>query len=110
MNTKLLTNTELAERLAAARERERKARAAVGRLQRRLAATDRRLAAQIKITLGAALLRAVDAEPRHADALRRLLHPHLTRPTDRDCLRDTPFAFSEPAAVTNEAAEPGEDA
>jgi len=110
MTEKTFTNTELLERLAAARERERRARATTARLQRQLAATDRKLAAQQKITLGAAILRAVEAEPRHAEALRRLLHPHVTRETDRACLTGTPFQFPVAAAVTAGAAESGGEA
>lgn len=97
----MLTNTgELAARLERARERERRARAAASRLQRQLVTVDRHLAAQQKICLGAALLRAVEREPRHADALRRLLAPHILRETDRTCLRGTAFEIPEPEAVT----------
>lgn len=91
MPDELLTNTELQARLEAAQQRVRRARAAEAKLKRALVVTDRKLAAQIKITLGAALLRAVEHEPRHVDALRRLLAPHVTRPADRACLAGTPF-------------------
>lgn len=100
MDAKLLTNTELTTRLQQAQERVRRARATEARLRRQLAVTDRRLAAQIKITLGAALLRAAEHEPRAVEGLRRLLAPHITRETDVACLRDTVFAISASAAVT----------
>jgi hypothetical protein len=73
-----------------------------------LVTVDRRLSAQIKITLGAALLRAVEHEPRHVDALRRLLLPHVTRDTDRQCLHGTPFEVAAPADTP--AADSGEGA
>jgi hypothetical protein len=100
VSDELLTNTEIQRRLEAARERVKRARATEARLRRQLTVTDRKLAAQIKITLGAALLRAVEAEPRHVEALRRLLAPHVTRPTDRQCLAGTPFEMADTAPVT----------
>lgn len=100
MDVKLLTDTDLAARLSAAQDRVRRARATEARLRRQLVVTDRKRAAQIKITLGAALLRAVEASPQHVDALRRLLAPHITRDTDRDCLRDTVFAVTMAASDT----------
>jgi hypothetical protein len=107
MGDEMLTTTELTARLEKARERERRARAATARLQRQMVVTDRRLAAQQKITLGAALLRAIEHEPRHTDALRRLLAPHIVRPTDQQCLRGTPFeiALADVPAVAAPARE-----
>lgn len=108
MEDEMLTNTgELAARLERARERERRARAAASRLQRQLVTVDRRLASQQKITLGAALLRAVEHEPRHVDALRRLLAPHIIRETDRTCLRGTPFEIAAPDVRASAA--PGDE-
>jgi hypothetical protein len=96
MSQNLLTNTaELQVRLDAARERRRRAVAAESRIRREVADTDRRLAAQRKITLGAALLRAVEGDgARHLEALRRLVSPHVTREVDRRCLEGTPFEFA----------------
>lgn len=96
MTENLLTNTDLTEKLEAARERERKARARVSKLKREMNAMDRRRAAQQKITLGAALLRGAEGlSASQIDSLKRLLHPHIVRQTDRDCLRDTVFALPE---------------
>jgi hypothetical protein len=89
----------LQQRLEAAQQRVRKARAVEARLRRELVVTDRKLSAQRKICLGAALLLAVEHHPQHLDALRRLVLPHVTRPTDRAALADTPFAPDEQADV-----------
>jgi len=105
MDAKLLTNTELAARLSAAQDRVRRARATEARLRRQLVVTDRKARAQRLLTLGAALERAVEAEPRALDGVRRLIHPHVTRPTDVEALRGTVWALPEaPAADPGEAA------
>lgn len=110
MDTKLLTNTELTARLASAQDRVRRARATEARLRRQLVVTDRKVRAQRLLTLGAALERAVDAEPRHLDALRRLVLPHVTRDTDRAALHGTVWALPETPAVATPAAESNEEA
>ncbi|WP_306712008.1 BAR domain-containing protein [Azospirillum isscasi] len=92
---KKLTTTELEARISAAREREKRARNAAARLQRQLVTVDRKLAAQQKIVLGAALLRLAQASPERVDGLRRLVLPHVARPGDRACLAGTPFAPGE---------------
>ena len=91
MSDELLTNTELQARLEAAQQRVRRARAAEAKLKRALVVTDRRLAATQKIVLGAALLRAVEHHPQHTDALRRLVLPCVTRPSDLAALAGTAF-------------------
>lgn len=92
----LLTDaSELQRRLEAARERRRRAVAAESRVRRAIVETDRRLVAQRKIVLGAALLRAVEGDgARHIDALRRLIWPHVTRPTDVTALVGTVFEIA----------------
>ena len=53
---------------------------------------NRRLLAQQKIVLGAALLRAVEGDGvRHLPALRQLVLSHVTRETDRVALSGTVF-------------------
>lgn len=101
MDAKLLTNTELTARLASAQDRVRRARATEARLRRQLVVTDRKARAQRLLTLGAALERVVDAEPRHLDALRRLVLPHVTRDTDRLALRGTVWALPDAPAVAD---------
>jgi len=99
MSANNLTETELLSRREAEMGRLRRARATVARLDRQLADADKRRVSQQKFVLGYALLRAVEHEPRHADALRRLLAPHITRDVDRECLRGTPLDFSSEAAT-----------
>jgi hypothetical protein len=106
-----LTELETTQaKLAAARERRRAAARREAVLARAVAAVDRRLAAQQKITLGAALLRAAEHEPRALPGLRRLLAPHITRDVDRACLRGTPFALDSADSVAAPAAEPAQEA
>lgn len=94
MSDNLLTELESTQaRLAVAREKRRKAVAAESRLVRAVEQTDRRLAAQIKITLGAALLRAIAHDSKPLEVLRRYIMPHVTRPVDQECLATTPFRF-----------------
>lgn len=87
--------------LAAAQGRRRRAAAAEARLRREIVATDRRLGAQQKITLGAALLRLAASEPRHVEQLRRGIHRFITRDVDRACLRGTPFELPEATDVAS---------
>ena len=100
MSDELLTNTELQARLEAAQQRVRRARAAEAKLKRALLVTDRKLAATQKIVLGAALLRAVEHHPQHTEALRRLVLPYVTRPSDLAALANTPFAPGDGADVS----------
>lgn len=105
MDAKLLTNTELTARLSAAQDRVRRARATEARLRRQLVVTDRKARAQRLLTLGAALERAVEAEPRALEGLRRLVLPHVTRATDKLALRGTVWALPEAPAVTESSEE-----
>jgi hypothetical protein len=94
MSDNLLTEIELTQaKLNAAREKRRKYSALEGRLSRQLSETDRKLASQIKFTLGGALLRAVEHDPRPLETLRKFILPHVTRLVDQDCLTTTPFRF-----------------
>lgn len=105
MDVKLLTDTDLTARLSAAQDRVRRARATEARLRRQLVVTDRKARAQRLLTLGAALERAVEAEPRAVEGLRRLVLPHVTRDTDRLALLGTVWALPEaPAAESSEEA------
>ena len=90
-----LTTTEIEARISRFREREKRARAAASRLEKQLVAVDRKLAAQQKIVLGAALLRLAQASPERVDGLRRLVLPYVVRPGDRAGLAGTPFAPGE---------------
>lgn len=106
MSVNIISDTDVEARLAAAQARRRRAAAEESRLRRELAEAARRRAATVKIVLGAALLRAVEHEPRHAEALRRLLDPHVTRPGDREALRETPLALPEMGGTTVEGGQP----
>lgn len=83
------------DKLALARDRERKARARTARLRRELDQSNRRTRNQLKYTLGAGMLAL--AESGKGDQMiasfRRWLDHYLTRPTDRAALRDTPFSL-----------------
>ena len=93
MSDTLLTDaSELQRRLDAARERRRRAVAAESRVRRAVVEIDRRLVAQRKIVLGAALLRLAEGDgSRHLPTLRALLLPFVTRETDRVALVGTVF-------------------
>ena len=83
------------QKLALARDQERKARARTARLRRELDQTNRRTRNQVKYTLGAALVALAESgkgEQMVAN-FRRWLDHYLSRPTDRAVLRDTPFAL-----------------
>jgi hypothetical protein len=103
MTDVLLTKTpdELQARLDAARLRRRRAVSKESQIRRLVADSDRRLAAQRKIVLGAALMKAIqgDGAP-HLDAFKRLLSPQITRDTDRACLVGTVWdlGVGEPSA------------
>jgi len=96
MPDNLLTSiTELEARLNALQVRRRRAASEETRVRRQIVTSNRQLQAQIKFTLGAALLRAIESDPAALDGLRRLLGPHITRPTDIACLAATPFRMDE---------------
>lgn len=83
------------QRLEAARERERDARARTARLRRSLDRSNRKTQSHLKHTLGGAILAL--AESGRGDQMvagfRRWLDRYLARPQDRQVLRDTPFAL-----------------
>ncbi|SFU09637.1 hypothetical protein [Mesorhizobium sp. YR577] len=85
---------DLAQRLEAARTRERAARARTARLRRSLDRSNRKTQSQIKFTLGAAMVAL--AESGKGEQLvtnfRRWLDRYLARDIDRRILRDTPFS------------------
>lgn len=84
------------QKLQTARQRERAARARTARLRRSLDRSNRKTQSHLKHTLGAAILAL--AESGRGDQMvagfRRWLDHHLTRPQDRQVLRDTPFALA----------------
>lgn len=85
----------LRNKLENARARERAARARTARLRRSLDQSNRRQHTQVKCTLGAAVLAlaATGKGDGMVAGLRRWLDHYLTRPQDRDILRDTPFSL-----------------
>lgn len=92
----------LEERLEQARQREKDARAKAARLRRALDHSNRRRRTQVNSTVGEAVLALAGSGK--ADGLvaglRRWLGHYLSRPQDREILRDTPFALE---VVTPEA-------
>ncbi|KAA0686615.1 hypothetical protein [Azospirillum brasilense] len=107
MSVNIISATDVETRLAAAQARRRRAAAEESRLRRELVEAARRRAATTKIVLGAALLRAAEAHPSAVPGLVRLLDPHVTRPGDREALRDTPLALPEVADAAASAAVEG---
>lgn len=83
------------QKLQAARQRERLARATTARLRRSLDRSNRKTQSHLKHTLGEAILAL--AESGRGDQMvagfRRWLDHYLARPQDRQVLRDTPFAL-----------------
>ena len=65
------------------------------KIYKTLATNSYKIESQRKICLGAALLRAVEANPEPLDTLRRFILPHITRETDKQALIGTLFEFSE---------------
>ena len=102
----MLTNTSaLAERLEAARKRERDARAEASRLKRELAALSRRQESQLLCTVGRAWLAWGERNEVFRAQAHRFLCGYITRETDREILRGTTWEVPEPASH----AEPSSD-
>lgn len=101
---KMLT---IEQRLEAARERERRARAAAVRLQRAIASAERRKADERKFLLGAALQAWAASDERVLGAAKRWLASYVSRPGDRDVLAGTPFELPSAPAAQQEAKNEG---
>jgi hypothetical protein len=84
-------NETLQAKLARLRERERV-------IKRELAALDRRRETQMLCTLGRAWLALGEQSPGARGTMQRFLDGYISRTTDRDILRGTPWAVSALAA------------
>jgi hypothetical protein len=84
------------QRLEAARQKERTARARTARLRRSLDRSNRKTQSQLRYTVGTAMMALAESGrgEQLVASVRRWLDHHLTRPQDRDILRDTPFALA----------------
>lgn len=82
---------ETESRLEAAKAAAARASQRAARLASSYNADLRKLQATRKIALGAAVLRAVEADPSCLPTLRAVLLPHITRQADIDALYGTPF-------------------
>ena len=105
MTTKLLTDTEIERRLTAARDAEKRARARVAVLKRGLVGASRRAEMQRLCTLGRAAMAWSASDERVMLALRRYLSGYITRETDREILRGTPWDV--PSATVSPEASHG---
>lgn len=83
------------QRLEMARQRERAARARTARLRRSLDRSNRKTQSQIKYTVGTAMLALSESGrgDQMVSSFRRWLDHYLTRPQDREILKDTQFAL-----------------
>lgn len=84
------------QKLEAARQKERVARARTARLRRSLDRSNRKTQSQVRYTVGAAMIALAESGrgEQLVASFRRWLDHHLQRPQDRDILRDTAFALS----------------
>ncbi|WP_284947144.1 hypothetical protein [Acidisoma cladoniae] len=85
----------LRARQDAALLRARNARTAVSRFERQMAALSRRQTTQRLCTLGRAWLALGDASPNFQSVGQRFLNSYISRETDRDILRGTPWEISD---------------
>lgn len=92
----LLTDAEIQRRLDAARSAERKARARIARLKRTQAGVSRRVEMQRLCTLGRAVTVWCQQNERVMSAFKSHLNGYISRETDKEALRGTPYAVSEP--------------
>jgi hypothetical protein len=88
---------KLEQRRDILKRRRQRAAAMEAKIDRTLATNSYKIESQRKMCLGAALLRAVEANSGPLDTLRKFILPHITRETDRAALVGTPFEFSEDA-------------
>jgi hypothetical protein len=88
----------LRSRIEAARARERSARAAAARLQREMAATNRRLETQRLCVLGRAWAAYAADNPGQTAAMQIFLENYISRATDRAALVGTRWALPEAVA------------
>ena len=86
----------LQERLAAARDRERAARAEASRIRREMMHADRRLETQRLCTLGRAWMVLGERSESFRENGRKFLASYIVRDTDRAALAGTPWAVPEP--------------
>ena len=91
----------LENKLELARLRERQARARTARLRRSLDQSNRKLTNQRKYVLGAAVLALAETGKgeKLIAGIRRWLDHYVTRPKDRDALRQTPFSLDAGEAI-----------
>lgn len=84
---------DLPRQLDLARSKERAARARVARLRRSLDGQNRRLLAQRKYVIGAAVIALADSgrAPGLIDAIRRWVSHYVSRDSDRAALAGTAF-------------------
>ena len=102
----LTDTTVLAERLEAARRREREARAEAARIRRELTALSRRQEVQLLCTLGRAWMTLGERHAGFRESGHRFLISYVTRDTDREILRGTPWEVPDPASHAVPEPEP----
>lgn len=83
------------QRLEAARQKERAARARTARLRRSLDRSNRKTQSHVRYTIGAAIIALAESGrgEQLVSSIRRWLDYYLTRPEERVVLKDTPFAI-----------------
>ena len=84
------------QRLEAARQKERAARARTARLRRSLDRSNRKTQSQVRYVLGTAMIALADSGrgEQIVSGFRRWLDHYLARSQDRVILKDTPFALT----------------
>jgi hypothetical protein len=92
MSDNLFTERQkLEQRRDILKRRRQRAAAMEAKIDRVLAKNDYKIESQRKMCLGAALLLAVEHDPRPLDTLRKYILPHITRDTDKRALVGTAF-------------------
>jgi hypothetical protein len=88
----------LQAQLARLRERERVSRNQAAQIKREMASMERRRETQMLCSLGRAWLALGEQSPGARTTMQRFLDGYISRPTDREILRGTPWAVSVLAA------------
>jgi hypothetical protein len=100
----------LQARLARLREKERTSRTQASRIVREMAKMDRNRRVQFLITLGSAWVALGEQSPGARATMQRFIDNWISRPTDIEVLKSTPWAVNAPTAETaREAAYDSDD-
>jgi hypothetical protein len=104
-SVKVLTEDEIARRIDAARQAEKRARAKIAKLNRVSKSSARRRETQLLCTLGRTIMSWSRDNEKVMTALRVYMSNYINRDTDFDILDGTAWAVERPAAGATQGAE-----